>query len=666
MSEIIPNPKTKKWIQENNGDVLGTLFATRNISFNDKGYVKLARRSTALIYNQPNFGTVVSIQTLDANTYLAVTSNQLQAFSLISGITTSLNGTGHAGSIFFDGITWQNRWYVSQASDFAYYDGSSWTTGLGSLGGSNKYHPLCVHKGLNQLAIGEDNKVFLFGSSHSLITTITLPLNYQVRWIRYINDNLYIGTKNISGGDAEIFVADGSTTAANSSSNIPGCQWAFSGEIYEGVLVIMTSNGQLLKQNGSGWDELARLPIYNEPSYSWYDGNGFTGGKVPQRGIAVKGERIYLNIDGSINNADGKQLPNQPSGLWIYDKDVGLYHHAGSATDSYLGTIVSSSVNTGTNVITTVNTLPTITGTKIVVITSNCTGIIVGRYYYLIYLSPTTYKLASSYNNALAGTAVSVGSGTAITISGSENQSFGEWISTSYQPGAISLINDLNGSLSIYYSSSASQILFGAGNINSYTGTQSNTVQTLTMGENRGTFITTKIFSSGVKDTWQAFFVKYNNLFQGNDKIVVTYRTSEVENYPLFSSTQLTWATSTLFTSTFDFSQVSVGDEIEFVSGRGAGCSAHIVFATNNSGTWTIKIDEAIPGVAVNDISTGFFINNWKKRDILTIPNTVDGYSRIADEGQSKWIQFKIKFRGVSEPYVEELDLVNKTLMPLA
>lgn len=666
MSEIIPNPKTKKWIQENNGDVLGTLFATRNISFNDKGYAKLARRSTALIYNKTNFGGVMSIQTLDANTYLVVTDSQLQSCILTSGTPTSLNGTGHAGSIFFDGITWQNRWYVSQASDFAYYDGSSWTTGLGSLGGSNKYHPLCVHLGLNQLAVGEDNKVLLFSSSHSLITTITLPLNYQVRWIRYNNNNLYIGTKNLSGGEAEVFVADGSTTAWNSSSTVSGCQWAFSGEIYKGVLVIIASNGQLLKQNGSGWDELARLPIYNQPSSAWYDGNGYTAGKVAQRGTAVKGERIYLNIDGYVNNADGTQLVEQPSGLWIYDPDVGLYHHAGLATDSYLGTIASSSVNTSTNVITTGSTIPRITSTKVVAFTSSCTGIIAGRYYYLIYLSPTTYKLASNYNNALAGTAVSLGSGTAVTISGSENQSFGEWMNNSYQPGAILLINDLNSTLSTYYSSSASQILFGAGNVNSYTGTQSYTLQTLTMGENRGTFITTKIFSAAIKDTWQALFTKYNKLFQGNDKIVVKHRTSEVENYPLFSGAQLMWATATSFTSTFDFSQVSVGDEVEFVSGRGAGCSAHIISATFNSGTWTVIIDEAIVGVTVSDISTGFFVNNWKKRNTIVVPNTVDGYSRTADEGQSKWLQLKIEIRGVSEPYIEELDTLNKTLMPIA
>ncbi len=36
MSFTIPD-KTKKWTQENNGDVMGTLFATRNISFNNKG-----------------------------------------------------------------------------------------------------------------------------------------------------------------------------------------------------------------------------------------------------------------------------------------------------------------------------------------------------------------------------------------------------------------------------------------------------------------------------------------------------------------------------------------------------------------------------------------------------------------------------------------------------
>lgn len=649
---------------------MGELFATRNVNFNDKGYLKLARRSTALIYNQANFATVTSLQSLDGNTYLAVTGSNLKSFSLTANTVTDLNGTGHVGGLFNDGITWQNRWYVSQATTFAYYDGTSWTTGLGSLGGSSIYHPLCVHEGLNQLAIGENNLVYLYDSSHSLVTTITLPANFQVRWIRYNANYLYIGTKNIYGGEAEIFVADGapSTTNAavslyNSSSNIPGCQWAFCGIVYKGILVIMSSNGQLLKQNGTGWDELAHLPIYNNPSYSWYNGSGFSGGKVPQRGMAIKGERIYINVDGTLANADGKQYTNQPSGLWVYDPDIGLYHHAGIATDSYLG-VDAASVNTSTNVIS--GTSPTITGTKIVITSTDCTGLASGRYYYLIYISSGNYKLASSYTNAINNIAVSLGTGTAVSISSSENQSFGEWLNTSYQPGAIALVNDLNSSLAGYYSSSASEIIFGAGIIPSYTSNSSiYTLQTLTMGENRGTFVTTKIFSESIKDTWQAFFIKFNKIYQGNDKVVVKYRIANKENYPLFSSTKLTWVNSTSFTSTFDFSQVAIGDEIEFTSGRGAGCSAHMVSASNSAGTWTVVIDEAILGVSASDSTWFFTVDNWQKQNTFTNP-TVGNYGRVADQEQSKWVQYKIEIRGASEPYIEELQIINKPLMPSA
>ena len=658
--------KKRQWVQENKGDVFGLLWATRNINFDEQGYLKLARRSTALIYNVANFGAVNSIQTLDGNTYLAVTSLQLQSFSLVNNTTTSLDGAGHTGGATFDGITWQNRWYVSQSTTFAYYDGSSWTTGLGSLSNSSAYHPLCVHEGLSQLAIGQDNLVYLYDSSHSLAITITLPKNFQVRWIRYNNDYLYIGTLNISGGDAEVFIADGQNVLPNSSVRVPGCQWVFSGEIYKGVLIVISSNGQLLKYNGVGFDELARLPVYNDPQISWYDGNGSAIGKVAQRGMTVKGELIYLNIDGSVNNSNGTQLPNQPSGLWVYDSSVGLYHKAGLSEDNYLGANFSSSVNTTTNIVTTSSPIPTLMGTKVLCYTTDCTGLVAGRYYYLIYLSSTTYQLASSYNNAIAGTAVSLGTGTNVNISSSNNQSFGEWMNSLYQqPGAILLVNDLNASLRNYDSSSASQILFGAVVHPYVAGSPISTVQTLTTGENRGTFITTKIFSQGIKDTWQATFVKFNDLSQGNDKIIFKYRIAEDSKYPLFSTNQLTWVNSTSFTSTFDFSQVAVGDEIEFTSGRGSGCSAHIVSTTNNSGTWTIVIDEAIPGVNTSDITFNFIVNNWKKRDVI-IPSVVDRYTRIADEGSSKWIQIKIELRGVSEPYIEELIVVNNTLMPSA
>jgi hypothetical protein len=76
-------------------------------------------------------------------------------------------------------------------------------------------------------------------------------------------------------------------------------------------------------------------------------------------------------------------------------------------------------------------------------------------------------------------------------------------------------------------------------------------------------------------------------------------------------------------------------------------------------------IDEAILGVTAGDSSYTFMIDNWKKRDVIT-PPVVDNFTRIPDEGSAKWIQLKFEIRGVSEPYIEEIDLINKTLMPLA
>lgn len=665
----IPAKTDKQWTQPNTGEILGNVFATRNINFDVMGYAKLARRSTPLIFNLTNFNAVTSLSTLDGITYYTTTAAGLWSFKLDGTTPINMNTFGATSTIRDDGVTWYGRWYVSTdgtTGEIWNFDGAWHDSGISLT--HNNWHPLCVHEELNYLIVGDGSTITSYTSasttSHSQVTSITIPTNYAVRRILYNGTTVYILTKNLKGGDAMVYTWDGVSTTFQSARPVLGASWAFSGCIYKGVLVIISSKGQLLRDNGSGWDELEHLPVYDTP-YSWYDGNGFVDGKVEARGMVVKGERIYINLDGYINSlASNGQLPNQPSGVWVYDEGVGLYHKASPTIDILSADMSITSANTVNSVLTTSGTVTAPAGTKVFIRVSDIGGLVSGQYYFLIPLSSTRFQLATTYANAIVATFIpltSAGSG-ASKISMHNDVTYGQTSNNIYQPGAIALISDLQTSVSSFREYTASQILYGAGNVLDNTNTPQFSLQSLTQGENRGSIITTKIFSNDIQDTWQYINSKYNYLFQGNDKIFPKFRTADVMNYPLSVQAVCTWVNPTTFTTAADLSSVQNGDELEICSGRGSGCCAHVMSTTFASGTWTVILDDSVPGVVAGDIFNDAFFDNWTK--LITVTSSSPPFSKNPVSRVAKWIQAKFILRGVSEPYLEELQVINAKFTP--
>jgi hypothetical protein len=125
-----------------------------------------------------------------------------------------------------------------------------------------------------------------------------------------------------------------------------------------------------------------------------------------------------------------------------------------------------------------------------------------------------------------------------------------------------------------------------------------------------------------------------------------------------------TWVNGTSFTSTANLSGVVAGEEVEFLSGRAAGLTAHVVSITVLTGTYTVTLDETIPGVSASDKSM-FAIQNWKKVGTLLSTDPDSLYDKVLPEqGSKKWIQLKIELRGHSEPIIEELQVINGTNEP--
>lgn len=192
------------------------------------------------------------------------------------------------------------------------------------------------------------------------------------------------------------------------------------------------------------------------------------------------------------------------------------------------------------------------------------------------------------------------------------------------------------------------------------------TFGSVTSGVNRGFFSTSRIESPGVQESWRYVWVKFEEFTSSDDAIVLKYRTKYRENLPFTSPTEVTWTSTTVFTSPdTTFADVVVGDEVTVATGSGAGCIAHISSITNNAGTYTVTLDEAITGVSASD--TGYVIvDNFHRLpayadanaiSTATINNAEVGarFAKVAipevtatdyQPAPSEWIEIKAELRG--------------------
>jgi hypothetical protein len=123
----------------------------------------------------------------------------------------------------------------------------------------------------------------------------------------------------------------------------------------------------------------------------------------------------------------------------------------------------------------------------------------------------------------------------------------------------------------------------------------------------------------------------------------------------------ITWTSTTTFTTTqTKWADAVVGDEIEVLKGAAGGLLAHITQIVNNSGTYTVTIDETFEQYITGDVSYAIF-RNWTK--FAVIDSTGNGYLSQEIGANGKFIQVKVELRGLGVQ-IEEMKVDNKYLLP--
>ena len=178
-----------------------------------------------------------------------------------------------------------------------------------------------------------------------------------------------------------------------------------------------------------------------------------------------------------------------------------------------------------------------------------------------------------------------------------------------------------------------------------------------------GYLVTTKIPSSQISDTWQKTVLKYNNLINSANKIVVKFRLKDVEPTEI----NVTWRNTTTFFTTTDLSSYwtsGTGFEVEVVQGVGSGMCSHITGIQDVDGGYLVTLDEVHTGVVLNDISV-VRLQKWIKLGSVNDVTSTFKIMPFPTTASSNYIQLKIWMLMYGSDELKEVDVASVVSQPL-
>lgn len=674
---MIRLPGTTGWKQLNTSDRAGNLWATKNVNLDEFGYLKLSPRAVKIIDEAANadVGVPVAFGQFSQGEFQVATTSDA-AFNLDIDNAT-LNATENSGTseptltIDSHARFWIDRWHASTATAVLSKDANgsasaTWTSRITGLT-SGVRHLIEVFASRNQLCVANGNVVKQYDTSYANTIDLTIPSDFEITGLAYNNGKMGVITRSAQGStgqvvEAKFYYWDGSTTSATGYG--VGSDACMSIGAYRGTFVIITRSGELKIFNGGGFETLAVFPFYSGDQLWNNIGATYPIGDA----IIADGDVLYMNVGLELNEFGRKRevsAPNCPSGVWCYDPQSGLYHRwSPSASQIYLTTVSAGGTNTTTDIMTAATGTIPATGNIARYIRSSGTGITgltLQQDYYIIKQSASTFSLATTKENAIAGIKID------LTAADSDTSYFHMFDLIDYgvtqhlDTGAVALFGDSN---YLYR-----DIIFGGDYETTALANNDSICMIVPFLENRGWFITPKIFPDVTEATVNKMTVKYRPL-KTNDTIVVKMRDREVAGLPVTApnsatTDELTWSSDDECYTTTDLSEAKTyldaggSLELELTAGAGAGQTVQISSISSNSGTYALELDESVIGITAG-VKSYFIIDNWK---ILRTVNSTDsdntkGYSVIPITSSEKFIQFKIELRG-SDTTIEDILLTN-------
>jgi hypothetical protein len=654
--------ENKQWSQPNNSDLFGNVYATKNINFDDEGYLKLSGRSVSLMNELLDANVDQSAVTLfDDGGYFVQTWDKpfrINLRPLRDTAPAEITGSNvPAGNLRADATWFDNKLIVSETNDVKYRSGTDWfDTNISLATTTGGQHPIANFVSKSGWVVANVNTLLLYGdisTTPTLIETLTIPADFMITSLTYFNQQIYIGTRHTQGGKAVMYVWNGSGTAAQGAFEVDS-HIIHDITTFQDSVVVFVSNGALLRFNGSGFTPLAYFPLFFTPfSLADYQNiNHYHNCLKPNEDV------LYINFSFT---QESNLFLNQPAGVWCYEPKVGLYHkYSHSIGNAFYQNVTGANIDVSANTFTVGSGSIPASAICPVLFKSSATLITpLGdeNSYWAIRLSSTSFKLAYTKADALAGNAIDISGSPSGTyyFTFCPELDYGHFLTNrAFAVMPINQYSTIYGTDVIWSSEGRTR---STTDLKGYVGTVSEAL------DSRGYFISPKVFSQETTDHFNNLVLKYFPL-KNDDKIIIKYRTiDDGLNFINFSNRWgITWTSQNTFTTTeTEWVNAVVGDEIEVLQGAGAGLLAHITSITVNTGTYTVTIDENFDNYLTGDIGIAVF-RNWTKFLTLTSSDT-DGFIERQLDVQGKFIQIKVELRGQGVK-IEEIKIDNKYLLP--
>lgn len=668
---------TKQFQVTKTSDLFGNIWYTKNCNFNQDGYVKLSARCARLASSadDSDFGLVPSFGRNSPGSFFLPTNINMYEAALdinsLAIIADTASGFPSSMSVNSMGRWFNGLWHVTDDTKLWWRD-STWHDSGASLTTGN-LHSIEVFRNRQTICVGDGNKVHQYDNSYVSTQDLTIPSDYQVVKMAYANNRMGIVTRLVAGNPAEnidafFFIWDGITAVANTGIPV-GSDQVLDIVAYKSSWVILTRKGQLLYFNGAGWTVLSTFPFYFVDKV-WGE---FSTHLVYGDMMQVDGDLLYINVASSVNpfGLKGERyIQNFPSGIWCYDDDVGLYHrYSPSFSPVYMIEVDAGGTDTVNSILTAVaGTIPA-TGNQIMytdAVGSDIGGLNRGTMYYVIRLTSSTFKLALTKADAIAGNNI------ILTAAASDASYFYTISVLDYGASKAGLSTNTAGGVALQgLKNKIYENLIFASYLNheDLAGENTDLCISVPFFEARGYFVTAKMTSSNIEDIYSNLFIKYGFL-KPTDSIIVKIKTHEVSGVPVslsqtqYASSNAQWLTNKQFTTNGNLEEAlslfNQGKDLEceIINGAGAGCMEQISNIVKSGSSYIVTLDTVLDMI-VGPVYSEVVIDTWKKLGTIDSTNA-DNYMDLPIGEPSKWALVKIEMRG-SDIVIEECQLINST-----
>ncbi|MFA6314984.1 MAG: hypothetical protein WC648_01260 [Candidatus Paceibacterota bacterium] len=166
--------------------------------------------------------------------------------------------------------------------------------------------------------------------------------------------------------------------------------------------------------------------------------------------------------------------------------------------------------------------------------------------------------------------------------------------------------------------------------------------------------ITSRLPATSLQDIWNNVYAFHKPFLSSTDKIIVKYRTTDLE--PV--ETTITWSNTTGFTTTADLSDYVIGDEVEILQGIWGGRTSHITSIQATDSGYMVEVDETYTGATGTSIAR---FQKWIKAGTITSTNQdSDDLGKTLIGKTRTDIQIKVCMISTGTNEIKSIGIVNK------